>query len=263
MFFPVSKIFWAIAEPITFVALIAVLGAALSFTRFARAGRRMAAAGILILAAIIFTPLSAAILRPLEDRFPPPPADLPAPAGIIVLGGGLEQMRSLARGQAILNDDGMRLIAGFELARRYPAARLVFSGGSGNPLDGTPEAAGVRKFWLGLGAPAQQMVFEARSRNTWENALFTRDLLQPKPGERWLLVTSAWHMPRSVAIFRRLGFELTPYPVAYRTFGDARDWSLAPPASNRLDEFEIAVREWVGLVAYRLTGKTKDLFPPP
>jgi uncharacterized SAM-binding protein YcdF (DUF218 family) len=263
MFFAVSKIFWAIAEPLTFLTLVASLGFALGFTRGARAGRRLAGAAILGLAAIVFTPLGPAMLRPLENRFPPPPADLPAPAGIIVLGGGLEQMKSLARGQAILNDDGMRLIAGLELARRYPAARLIFSGGSGSPIDQAPEADEVRKFWLGLGAPAERMSFEARSRNTWENALFTRDLLRPKPGETWLLVTSAWHMPRSVGIFRRLGVEVTPYPVAYRTFGDARDWLLLRPAVERLDELEIAVREWVGLVAYRLTGKTKFLFPAP
>ena len=263
MFFPVSKIFWAIAEPLTFLALVAGLGFALGFTRFARAGRRMAGAAILGLAAIVFTPLGPAMLRPLENRFPPPSADLPAPAGIIVLGGGLEQMESLARGQTILNDDGMRLIAGLELARRFPAARLIFSGGSGSPIDQTPEADEVRKFWLDLGAPAERMSFEARSRNTWENGLFTRDLLRPKPGETWLLVTSAWHMPRSVGIFRKLGVEVTPYPVAYRTFGDARDWLLLRPASDRLDQLEIAVREWVGLVAYRLTGKTKHLFPAP
>jgi uncharacterized SAM-binding protein YcdF (DUF218 family) len=107
------------------------------------------------------------------------------------------------------------------------------------------------------------MMFEAKSRNTFENALFTRDLVKPKPGETWLLVTSAWHMPRSVGIFRRAGFPVLPYPVAYRTFGDERDFQMSPPTLDKLSALETGVREWTGLLAYRLSGKTDALFPAP
>ncbi len=264
MFFTVSKIFWLIAEPLTFLVLLACIGAALLFTRWARTGRRLAAASAVALFALFLTPLSAALLRPLENRFPPPPADLPAPTGIIVLGGGLEERKTEARGQPIINGEGARLIAGLELARRYPSARLIFSGGSGNLFDqDASEAKGARRFWLALGGPEGRMSFEGRSRNTWENALFTRDLLQPKPGQTWLLVTSAWHMPRSVGIFRRLGFDVIPYPVAYRTFGDDRDWAVLVPASERAPMIDYSLREWIGLLCYRLTGKTSALFPAP
>ena len=120
------------------------------------------------------------------------------------------------------------MTAGVELARRYPSALLVFTGGPGGLLgEGPAEAIGARKLWLSLGVPEERMMFEAKSRNTWENALFTRVLVKPKPGETWLLVTSAWHMPRSIGIFRHLGFDVIPYPVAYRTFGDERDFLLA------------------------------------
>jgi uncharacterized SAM-binding protein YcdF (DUF218 family) len=263
MFFPVSKVFWLIAEPVTVLVLVAGVGVALAFTRWARTGRRLSALAILGLLLILFTPVGVALLRPLENRFPPPPADLPAPTGIIVLGGGLEEAKSEARGQTILSEDGIRLIAALQLARRYPTARLIFTGGAGNFLEQAPaEAIGVRKFWLDLGGPAGRMTFEARSRNTWENALFTRDLVKPQPNETWLLVTSAWHMPRAMGIFRRLGFQVTAYPVAYRTYGDDRDW-LPVSASDRISTLDLAIREWIGLLAYRLTHKTNALFPAP
>jgi uncharacterized SAM-binding protein YcdF (DUF218 family) len=264
MFFPVSKIFWLIAEPVTFLVLVASVGVALTFTRGFRMGRRLSALAVLGLLIIVFTPIGAALLLPLENRFPPPPADLPAPTGIIVLGGGLEEAKSEARGQTILDGDGMRLIAGLQLARRYPTARLIFTGGSGGLSEQAPaEATGARKFWLELGGPADRMSFEAKSRNTWENALFTRDLVQPQPGDTWLLVTSAWHMPRSMGIFRRLGFKVIAYPVAYRTFGDDRDWGFIVAASDRISMLDFAIREWIGLLAYRLTHKTNALFPAP
>jgi uncharacterized SAM-binding protein YcdF (DUF218 family) len=264
MFFPVSKIFWLIAEPATLLVLIASVGVALSFTPWARTGRKLAALAVLGLLIILFTPLGQALLQPLENRFPPPPADLPPPTGIIVLGGGLEEAKSEARGQTLLNDDGMRLIAGLQLARRYPTARLIFTGGSGNFLEHEPaEATGVQKFWLDLGGATDRMIFEAKSRNTWDNAVFTRDLVKPQYGDTWLLVTSAWHMPRSMGIFRRLGFHVTAYPVAYRTFGDARDWGFFASASDRIATLDLGVREWIGLLAYRLTGKTNALFPAP
>ena len=185
------------------------------------------AGAIIALAAGLLTPLDAVILRPLEDRFPQPPADLPAPAGIIVLGGAVETARSQARGQVFLDADAARMTTGVELARRYPecAARL-YRRLRPFPHEGPAEAISARELWLALGVPAGQMSFEAKSRNTWENAVFTRDLVKPKPGETWLLVTSAWHMPRSVGIFRRVGFPVVPYPVAYRTFGDERDFQM-------------------------------------
>jgi uncharacterized SAM-binding protein YcdF (DUF218 family) len=264
MFFPVSKIFWLIAEPVTVLVLVAGVGVALAFTRWASIGRRLSALAVLGLLIILFTPIGVALLRPLENRFPSPPADLPAPTGIIVLGGGLEEAKSEARGQTILDGDGMRLIAGLQLGQRYPTARLIFTGGSGSLLEHAPaEATGARKFWLDLGGNADQMSFEGKSRNTWENGLFTRDIVQLKPGETWLLVTSAWHMPRSMGIFRRLGFKVIAYPVAYRTFGDNRDWGFLVAASDRILTLDLAIREWIGLLAYRLTHKTNALFPAP
>jgi uncharacterized SAM-binding protein YcdF (DUF218 family) len=107
------------------------------------------------------------------------------------------------------------------------------------------------------------MIFEAKSRNTWENAVYIRDLVKPKPGETWLLVTSAGHMPRSVGIFRRVGFPVVPYPVAYRTFCDGRDFQISASTIDKLSMLDFGVREWIGLLAYWATGKSDSLFPAP
>jgi uncharacterized SAM-binding protein YcdF (DUF218 family) len=130
VFYIFSKIFWFIAEPIALAVLVGILGVILGFTRFAQVGRVLTAGAIFALAAFLLTPLGALLLRPLEDRFPQPPAEMIAPTGIIVLGGASDAEKSEARGQVYLNSDAARMTAGIELVRRYPAARLVFSGGS-------------------------------------------------------------------------------------------------------------------------------------
>ncbi|WP_374308333.1 YdcF family protein [Methylocella sp.] len=264
MFFPVSKVAWLLLEPLTLSIVVAGVGVGLLFTRYARVARRIAALGAAALIVLFLTPLGVALMRPLENRFPPPPANLPDPTGIIVLGGALSASLTEARGPSSLSGDGERLTEGLELARRYPQARLIFTGGSGALISGdASEAVGVRRFWEALGGPAERMSFEDSSRNTWENAVFTRNLLKPKPGEVWLLVTSAWHMPRSIGIFRRVGFDVVAYPVAYRTYGDWRDWSLLHTAFERAPLVYFAVREWIGLFVYWATGKTATLFPAP
>lgn len=264
MFFSISKIFWAIAEPITLLLLLGLAGVLLGLTRFARTGRVLMVLAILGIAVGLLTPLGAAMMRPLEGRFPPPSANLPEPAAIIVLGGSVEPRKSEAHGQVILSTDGTRMTAAVELARKYPKTPLVFTGGSALLLsEGPPEANAARDLWLALGVEPERMIFESKSRNTWENALFTRELLNPRPGDTYILVTSAWHMPRSVGIFRHAGMKVVPFPVAYHTFGDGRDFVSSTSIVERLAMLDFSFREWVGLLAYRLTDKTDALFPAP
>jgi uncharacterized SAM-binding protein YcdF (DUF218 family) len=264
MFFIASKLFWIVVEPLNALLLVGLAGVALVWGGAPRLGRRLACGALIAIALICYSPLSGLLLRPLEDRFPQPPADMPPPDGIIVLGGGLDADRSAARGQITLGDAGSRLTTAVALARRFPQARLVFSGGSASLTEtGVSEAILVRRLWRELGVPETQTVFEETSRNTFENAVFTRDLLMPRPAQRWLLVTSAWHMPRSMGIFRRAGFSVVAYPTAYLTYGDARDFSFTHVATDSLTRLDDALHEWVGLVAYRLTDKTDALFPAP
>jgi uncharacterized SAM-binding protein YcdF (DUF218 family) len=264
MFYPLSKAFWFLAEPVQLLLVVALAGVGLAATRYARTGRLVAGGAILGLSLCLLTPIGAVVMHPLEDRFSTPPENLAEPSGIIVLGGSISLPRTETSGQVVLAADASRLTAGVELARRYPRARLIFTGGNGSLIQPEPsEASAARRLWEALGVPQSQMLFETRSRNTWENALFTRDLVMPKPDDAWVLVTSAWHMPRSVGIFRSVGFSVIPYPVDRHTLGGNLDWWPQASIVERLFMLDAAVREWIGLVAYRLTGKTDELFPRP
>lgn len=267
MFFYASKILWWLVTPSNVLVGLVVLGVLAQATRFARAGRRaiaLAAAGLVLAGPV---PLGIWLARPLENRFPQMAQDMPAPAGIIVLGGSVDQTTTAARGgQVTLAAAPGRITEAVALARRYPEARLVFTGGASAVFlrDGLDEAAAARKLFIELGIAADRIVIERESRNTWENAVFTRRLVQPKPGERWVMITSAWHMPRSVGIFRVAGFDVVPYPVDYETRDTASEL-VRPilPVSRGLDLVDRMVREWIGLVAYRLAGRTDALLPKP
>lgn len=265
MFFIISKIFWSIAEPVSFLILAGFTGLIARALGAKRLGGWLTAISLICLAIIVFTPVSALIMLPLEDRFPRPPANEPSPDGIIVLGGGLDPDLTVTRGLIEMSSAaGIRLVAGVELAKRYPEAKLIFTGGVGVP--GEPdlsEAKPAHELWTALGVPEAQMEFESKSRNTWENAVFTRDIVHPKPGEKFFLVTSAWHMPRSMGIFRQIGFDVTAFPVDYRTYGTARDYLLSQAAYERVTMFDLAAKEWIGLIAYHLSGKTDAWFPGP
>jgi uncharacterized SAM-binding protein YcdF (DUF218 family) len=265
MFFYLSKILWLVIAPANLLLLLLLLGAALLFTRFMRAGRRLVLASALGFLVLGFLPVGTLMMRALEDRFPQPAANMPAPTGIIVLGGAVDQQITRLRGPIELTDGADRMTEGVMLARRFPNAKLVFTGGSAALL-GSPhrEAQVAEKLFLGLGIPQEQIVLESESRNTFENAIFTRELLKPKPGEVWLLVTSAFHMPRSMGIFRKAGFNVTPYPVDYQTFGVASEYRmLFRNVLDGLRRTETAMREYIGLAAYWWTGKIDDLFPGP
>ena len=264
MFFLLSKLLGIIFQPVNFLALAFGCGFLLWILGWARSGCGVIGITTVVFLVCCFTPLSSALLRVLEDRFPHPLPDMPAPTGIIVLGGAMNEDINRSRGEFSMNAAASRMTAGVALARRFPSARLVFTGGSADLRQtGSDEARGARRLWLSLGVPEARMSFEDKSRNTFENAVFTRDLVQPKPGETWLLVTSAWHMPRSVGIFRRAGFAVTAYPTDYRTFGDGRDWLPSANALDALQRLDTALHEWIGLAAYALTDKTDALFPAP
>jgi uncharacterized SAM-binding protein YcdF (DUF218 family) len=264
MFFVASKLLWVFADPFSVIMLPGLVGLVLCLTRFARLGRTLCVVTVLLLAIACFSPLGGIFLRPLEDRFPLPGKDLPAPTGIIVLGGALDEDLTAARHEPILMPLGGRVTAGAVLARRFPKARLIFTGGSSSLRPtGADEATGVRELWTGLGVDPARMTFETKSRNTWENALFTRALIKPKPGESFLLVTSAWHIPRAMGIFRRLGYKVVAYPTDYMTFGNDSDFALIHLGFGELTMLEYALHEWIGLTAYHLTGKTDAWFPAP
>ena len=140
----------------------------------------------------------------------------------------------------------------------------MYSGGDASLLGNQlPEANFVFPLLDIFGIARERVLLETRSRNTAENAEFTKNLANPKPAERWLLVTSAQHMPRAIGCFRRVGFQVEAYPTGWLT--GAKKTELTPSAifSSGLGGFDSAVREWIGLLVYRLSGKTSELLPAP
>jgi uncharacterized SAM-binding protein YcdF (DUF218 family) len=264
MFFILSKILGFFAAPSNLLISIGVLGILLLFTRFTRLASWLIVTSVVLLAIAGLSPLGNALILPLEDRFPPWDPSHGAPAGIVVLGGAISPGVSDARHSVALDEAAERITATAELARRYPDARIIFSGGSGSLLerDG-PEAPFAVRELLALGVARDRITAEEQSRNTIENAAFSRLLANPKPGERWLLVTSAYHMPRAMAAFRAVEFPVEAYPVDWRTRGWVDMQRGFPTLSEGLRRTDAATREWVGLVVHRLNGLSAQLLPGP
>ncbi|MDQ6437852.1 YdcF family protein [Mesorhizobium sp. LHD-90] len=257
MFFLLSKIFWFFVQPLN-LAIFLLAAGLFRWRKLMAAG---AAGAFLVLAVATWTSFGQALLYPLEERFSRPN---PAPEkldGIVVLGGGLEGSINLARGGYEVNAGGDRYIETAVLARRYPQAHIVVSGGAGTLLlDGEGDGATAPRLLTALGVDPARLILENQSRNMFENALFTKRLVTPQPGETWLLVTSAFHMPRSMALFRKADFAVLPWPVDYRTSG-REGLFFADNAIDSLQATTLGIREWIGLFAYWLSGRIDEPFP--
>jgi uncharacterized SAM-binding protein YcdF (DUF218 family) len=264
LFFFLSKTLGIMLLPTNLLIGLGLLGVILLATRWASLGRKLLIGSVALLAICGFSPLGNWLLYPLEARFPPWDAARGAPDGIVILGGSIDPDLSAAHGVPIVKSAADRIIAAAELARQYPKARIVFSGGSSNLVsDDTREADYATRIFESLGVSRERLTMERQSRNTQENAQFSKAIAAPKDGERWLLVTSAYHMPRSVGLFRKAGFAVEPYPVDWRTRGRADILRFSAFSIEGLEHTELAVREWIGLFAYRATGKIDELFPGP
>ena len=269
MFFYLAKVLWFLLQPSTLIALLIGYGAILIWTGWARWGRRFVTIGAILLLIAGLSPLGNALILPLEDRFPRADLDQPpVPAGFIILGGAEDRLVGTARRAPTLNEAGERMVEAAILARRFPEAKIAFSGGDAGILyKSDSEAAGAQALLTEMGIPRERLILEANARDTYENAAFLKEELTRQgelgPGKRWLLITSAYHMPRAMGAFREAGFDVEPWPVDYRTRGAA---DLARPfdkVSEGLRRVDVASREWVGLLAYWLRGRSDALFPAP
>lgn len=263
MFFVLSKVIPVILLPSNVLFLLGMIGLLLMVTRFRRGGRRLLIASFVLIVVIGLLPIGNLLIYVLEQRFPPWHAIGRAPDGIVVLGGAISPRLSRVYGITQLNGSAERVTVIPSMARAYPNARIVYSGGDASLLaDEGREASVLHPFLESLGIPRDRVALEDRARNTYENAVFTKRLMQPKPGELWLLVTSAAHMPRAIGCFRRAGFPVEAYPV---------DWGTVPPAPvwpsqsilRGLRALDFAAHEWTGLLAYWLRGRTSEFFPGP
>lgn len=264
MFAIVTKILWLVLQPSALILLAIIVAVVHAWrNRTTRARRWLTGATIALLLAG-FTQLSDALVQPLEDRFARPDLVNANITGFIVLGGSEVARVAGARDVIAVNDAGERYIEAAILARRFPKSRIVFAGGGSAFTDAAEtEAKSAARILRQLGVEQDRITLEDRSRTTWENATFSAPLIAAKPGERWLLITSAWQMPRAIGAFRKAGVTVEAYPVDYRTTGHIIPWQLHASVTDGLRTFDTVFREYPALLAYWLSGRTSALFPAP
>lgn len=262
MTFYISKIFWLVAQPLSLAFLLIVAGLLAGLLKWNRIRTLASAAAALLLFLTLFTTTGAVLLQTLEERIPRATLPEGGPACMITLGGGFEAEVTTVRSGFEMTQAGDRFVETLRLALDYPQSRILISGGDGS-LTGAYEGDATigTRFFEAFGVPASRLIREAGSRDTFENAGNTQALLQQNNLERCLLVTSAFHMPRSVGLFRKLGIDVLPWPTDYRTTGKTGlALDLTQPSANS-QLMTTAVREWTGLLFYYLAGRTTAFLP--
>lgn len=263
MFFPPSKILWFILNPFNVILLLFVSGWLLLYKK-PNLGKKLIASGLVFVFLFGLSPISNFMMQTLENRIPagviPDRID-----GIIILVGAVN-MGILRPGLIELNDQADRIVEGVILTKRHPEAKLIITGGSGylNQSENLREADYLKKLAILLGVNEDRIVIERNSRNTHEHAVEMAKLLLDKDGGRWVLITSAFHMPRSFGCFKKEGINVIPHPVDFKTktdvYTDFSLLSLLPKISN-ISSFSNVLHEWLGLIAYWMAGHTDSLFP--
>jgi uncharacterized SAM-binding protein YcdF (DUF218 family) len=252
MFYYFAQTFWFLGAPSHIAVWLILAAAVLLYRKRPHWARRCAIAAGAILILFGFTPVSVWLMHPVENAYPRGP--LPRHIdGILILGGGTDGEIYASRSVPNPGNGLTRLVAGYMVARQHPEARVVFSGGPFPLSDPESEALAARNILTGLGLEPDRIVLEAASRNTWENFTNTRAIMHPKDGETWVLVTSAFHMPRAMAIASKVKWKMVPWPADYMTAAGPQHEFLDLPTN--LQRADLAVHEGIGMIVYRLSGK--------
>jgi uncharacterized SAM-binding protein YcdF (DUF218 family) len=260
MLYWISKAAWSLAEPDDILLLCALAGLALFALGRRRLGGALLIAALGMMSLVAAVPVGGWVLERLEQRFPEWRDDGPVD-GIVVLGGAINPASYFAYHGSGLNGAVARITEAARLAHTYKSAKLIYSGGPTSGEAATiSEGRAARELFAALGVDPSRVSLEPDSRNTFENALFAKRMARPAPGSRWLLVTSAFHMPRAIACFRAVDFPVEAVPVDFRYSGHVQ---LGSGLAEGLGDLDLAAHELTGLAAYRLLGETHDLLPAP
>ena len=244
---------WIINIEMIFLALL-VSGALLLWRKRKKAGKQCIVWGCVGFCFFTIVPVGLWTIEGLENRFPKM-TSLPSDAkGAIFLGGTFDKMTSEARKETAYSPAAGRFIQFIQLAKQYPHLQLVCTG---MPF----EAEAAKKELPSLGIDPATVLFEAESKNTQQNASMTAALIHPHPEDKWVVVTSALSMPRAVALFRKAGFNVIPYPVDYHTPGNYEPWFFIGLALN-LEGWQFAMREYLGMVINYIRGRSDRIWEP-
>ncbi len=252
--FIAAKLFAALAQPLSWIAALLLIS--IKVHHKPALHRRLLWSALALLLLLGWQPLPDLLIRQLEGQYAelPPQAVLQNYVGVVVLGGSTESAYvAQAHTQPLLNDAAERMTAPLALLRTNPHLRVLYTGGGNTLRSGEPsEAQLARLFFDSQGVDAQRIRYEAASRTTFENATLSAQLPGVDITQPWLLLTSAWHMPRSMATFTKAGWNVTAYPVDFRT-GLSTPWTEYSLGSG-LRSWQLVLHELLGWVAYRLAG---------
>ena len=250
-----TLVFSLLTQPLTWVLILLALS--LTTKRRPVLGRRLVAGAMALLLLLGWQPLPDLLIRELENQYTEiaPQADLRDYVGMVVLGGSTESsFVAAAHAQPLLNDAAERMTAPLAMLKRNPHLHMLYTGGGAVQGAGMiSEAQRAKIFFDSLGVSGPGVEYEGASRTTHENAVFTAQLSGVDTTQRWLLVTSAWHMPRAMATFAKAGWNVTAYPVDYRT-GTTTPWTEYALGSA-LRSWQLVLHERLGWLAYRATGR--------
>lgn len=261
MFFGLSKIFWTLAQPLNALCLLALAGFIIRL-RWKQMGQAMMSISLAMIVFLGILPVGPLLMTWLERQYPTPETLPRKIDGIIVLGGAFESYLSAETSHVVANDQVDRIFCFLDLARQYPAAKLVFSGGAGDILNPLAMEGDDARAFFKLASFNRPILYEEKSRNTYENALYSKEMVSPQAGENWVLTTSAYHMPRSVGIFERLDWRVIPYQCDPKTDGTYNVFYRLPNAVGNFHLLNLATKEILGSIVYYLTGKTAFILPP-
>ncbi|MCB2092121.1 MAG: YdcF family protein [Alphaproteobacteria bacterium] len=263
----ISRGIWIILQPGNFLILLLIIG--LLFLKLSqikqkyhKAGMRLIVTATIMLSVVGFTNLSSWAMWPLESRMDSfrNKLDQQPYAGIIVLGGSEKLAISTSSGQPTLNHGGERLMAAAALARKFPTIPIIHSGGTRFADNELSENDVAKLFFEQEAIDISRLRFDSKSYNTSTNAIESKALIKPGETGKWLLVTSAFHMPRSVGNFQKAGINIQPYPVDYKSTLKY-DGIFMLNFSENIMRFDLAIHEYIGLLAYYITGRSKSLYP--
>ena len=267
MFYYVSKIVWSIVNPVSVFGLLVIATCILCFTPLRRLRNVFAGSVITISIIMMAVPFGALINWTVEYRFPAPETLPETIDGVIVLGGSIAPEATRHSGNYSVNASFDRVIAFAELANRFPDAKLVYTGGSHAWTPGIGEAEIVEPLLKRMGVNTDRLVLETKSRNSYQNAAFSRTLLNPGDDETWIIVTSGYHMPRAIGAFRKTGWpdQLIAYPVDLRNAKGEKPPVLlfSHNLIERLKSLSQSLHEVLGMVVYYLTDRSSEWFPAP
>lgn len=261
IFFYASKLIWILVSPDSLLLIFMLFSLVLFYTGKNKPAKYLLSITSSLFIIIAFFPVGEWLLYPLESRFQANP-DLPEKVdGIIVLSGAENTELSYLWNQIELNAAVERDLSFIELANKYPDAKLIFTGGTGSLINQNLKGADVaQNLFEQLGFNSKKIIFERESRNTYENVIFSKNLIKPHSNENWVLITTGWHMPRSVGIFCKADWPVIPYPVDHQT-KKGKLFRIDFDLATNLDVLKTGIKEWIGLIAYYFSGKTTSSIP--